>query len=154
MNPKLNFKQFTNCLLPKLNNQLFLPFWVPGQHSTYLHHLSNKNLFAVSQIEKIDQWCFFQIWRIIKMFLNFQNFTSHVLKNPKISLVFLIRPFLIRPYCVYVPPTVFISLFLLRGFPLLRVILKKQRFHQLFFFLFFIITEGSFLFITFSSAFV
>ena len=101
MNPKLNFKQFTNCLLPKLNNQLFLPFWVPGQHSTYLHHLSNKNLFAVSQIEKIDQWCFFQIWRIIKTFLNFQNFTSHVLKNPKISLVFLIRPFLIRPYCVY-----------------------------------------------------
>ena len=129
MNPKLNFKQFTNCLLPKLNNQLFLPFWVPGQHSTYLHHLSNKNLFAVSQIEKIDQWCFFQIWRIIKTFLNFQNFTSHVLKNPKISLVFLIRPFLIRPYCVYVPPTVFISLFLL------RVILKKQRFHQPFFFL-------------------
>ena len=35
------------------------------------------------------------------MFLNFQNFTSHVLKNPKISLVFLIRPFLIRTECVY-----------------------------------------------------
>ena len=35
------------------------------------------------------------------MFLNFHNFTSRVLKNPKFSLVFLIRPFLIRTECVY-----------------------------------------------------
>ena len=36
------------------------------------------------------------------MFLNFHNFTSRVLKNSKISLVFLIRPFLIRTECVYI----------------------------------------------------
>ena len=36
-----------------------------------------------------------------KTFLNFQNFTSHFLKNPKISLVFLIGPFLIGTDWVY-----------------------------------------------------
>ena len=31
---------------------------------------------------------------------NLENFTSHCLKNPEILLVMLIRPLLIRPYCV------------------------------------------------------
>ena len=34
-------------------------------------------------------------------FLNLENFTSRFFKNPKISLVFLIRLFLIRTECVY-----------------------------------------------------
>jgi hypothetical protein len=34
-------------------------------------------------------------------FLNLENFTSRFFKNPKISLVFLIGPFLIRTECVY-----------------------------------------------------
>jgi hypothetical protein len=36
-----------------------------------------------------------------KLLLNFENFTSHCLKNPEILLVLLIGPLLIRPYCVY-----------------------------------------------------
>jgi hypothetical protein len=50
-----------------------------------LHSCTYKN-FDVSLIEKK--------WPVV--FLNFENFTSHFLKNPKIPLVFLIGQFLVR----------------------------------------------------------
>ena len=40
---------------------------------------------------------FLEIWIGILSFLNFESSTSHFLNNAKISLVFLIGPFLIRP---------------------------------------------------------
>ena len=48
------------------------------------------------------------------MFLNFQNFTSRFLKNPKISLVCLIGPFLIGTDWVYVRLLDFAVLFKLK----------------------------------------
>ena len=48
---------------------------------------------------------FLKIFNVISPFLNFQSFSSDFLKKPKISLVFLIRPFLIRPDWVYFSKT-------------------------------------------------
>ena len=48
--------------------------------------------------------CRFLDWKSwLAGFLNFEVFTSHFLKNPKILLVFLIGPFLIRTDWVYAP---------------------------------------------------
>ena len=37
-----------------------------------------------------------------ELLLNLENLTSHCFKNPKILLVMLIGPLLIRPDCVYI----------------------------------------------------
>ena len=86
----------------------FCPNWVFYQLCLLFHRVFSK----CSEF----RWFFFRLPRSCKYiklcrflnrkswpvgFLNFENFTSHFLKNPKISLVFLIGLFLIGTDWVY-----------------------------------------------------
>ena len=85
----------TNGFIKKLS---FVNSWV------YFQNVVNFDDFFLRFMHSctFKKLCRFLDWKSWPVgFLNFEDFTSHFLKNPKISLVFLIGPFLIRTDWVY-----------------------------------------------------